>query len=111
MDSAPNPASIWTWTLAATPPDRTTLSRVLLAYRAATGLTQAQLGVLLGLTQPHVSRLERGDRTIRDIRVLEPCRRDLSPAQSVIPPMRGSTSSHVRPPWRPTDRSDCSASV
>lgn len=30
-------------------------------YRGARGLTQTQLGDLVGIRQPHVARLERGD--------------------------------------------------
>jgi hypothetical protein len=39
------------------------LGRLVAAYRAAHGLTQAVLGVRLGWPQPNVARLEAGQRT------------------------------------------------
>lgn len=45
--------------------ERTALARgvsvALVRYRGARGLSQKQLGELLGMTQPQVARLERGD--------------------------------------------------
>jgi len=47
--------------------EETALARLvairLIAYRADHGLTQTQLAHQLGLRQPHVSRLELGERT------------------------------------------------
>jgi transcriptional regulator with XRE-family HTH domain len=63
QDSSSSPVALW----APQPPGGPGgLGRLLLAYRAATGLTQAEFGELLGFTQSYLSRLERGERTIRD---------------------------------------------
>lgn len=40
-------------------------------YRLETGLSQTELGVLLGMEQSEVSTIERGRRSVRDIAVLE----------------------------------------
>jgi transcriptional regulator with XRE-family HTH domain len=64
----PPPVVLWAAGSATGP---ATLGRVLVAYRAATGLTQLELGDLLGFTQPYLSRLERGDRTIGDVATLQ----------------------------------------
>ncbi len=46
------------------------LGLILAGYRTITGTSQQQLGELLGFDQAYVSRLERGERRIRDIRAL-----------------------------------------
>ncbi|HEX5415845.1 MAG TPA: helix-turn-helix transcriptional regulator [Chloroflexota bacterium] len=55
-----NPAFAEAW-------DRTALARVvanaLIGYRIAHNMTQAQLGVVLGMKQPRIARLEDGEHT------------------------------------------------
>jgi transcriptional regulator with XRE-family HTH domain len=69
VDTADHPSPVALW--APQPPGGPGgLGRILVAYRAATGLTQLELGDLLGFAQPYVSRLERGERTIRDAATL-----------------------------------------
>ncbi len=63
---------LWLW---ATPQGQAVLcsgdlGAILRAYRAATGLTQDQLGTLLALDQSYVSRIERGSRSVRDLQAL-----------------------------------------
>ncbi len=64
--------ALWVW---AAPSAQAVLSTrepgvILAAYRAMHHLSQVQLAVLLGFDQTYISRLERGERRIRDIRLL-----------------------------------------
>jgi transcriptional regulator with XRE-family HTH domain len=68
----PGGGALWVW---AAPSAQAVLSTrepglILTAYRAMHQLSQAQLAELLGFDQSYISRLERGERRVRDIRLL-----------------------------------------
>ncbi|MGW4370125.1 helix-turn-helix domain-containing protein [Nocardia takedensis] len=47
-----------------------TTGEVIRRIRKSLGMTQAELGVILGYTQPAISQLERGGAAVHDVRVL-----------------------------------------
>ncbi|MFC8532127.1 helix-turn-helix domain-containing protein [Nocardia sp. NPDC057227] len=49
---------------------RVTTGEVIRRIRLSTGMTQRELGALVGLTQPAISQLERGGPAVHDLRVL-----------------------------------------
>lgn len=51
-------------------PPRARLGQVLREYRAARGMTQEQLAVLLGFDQSYMSKVESGTREIRETEAL-----------------------------------------